>query len=127
MRTGNPVYYYSSLFPLRYHGSDSGRAERNGTLRSADGAVCDRNRGDQDPVDLCVISAAQIPVLPVYLLSGVMDRHDPHAGGMLLFCEKKMCESDEGISIRGMKKKNMTEAHGLLLSVPVDEVLGLQE
>ena len=85
MRFGDFIHHHRSLFPLRDHGPDPGRPARDGAFGGADGPVHHRDSGDKGSVDLCVLSAAQISVLSVYLLSGVLDRYDRHAGSVLLF------------------------------------------
>ena len=47
-------------------------------------------------MDLCVLSAAQIPVFPVYLLSVIVDRYDRHAGSVLLFRSEAVCAAAAG-------------------------------
>ena len=44
------------------------------------GIVRDRYSWDKDRVDLRILPASQIAVLPVHLLSGILDCDNPHAG-----------------------------------------------
>ena len=64
-----------------------------GHSAGADGAVGDRYGRDEDRVDLRILSASQVAVLPVYLLSGLLDRDDTHAGSVLLVCPEKVYPS----------------------------------
>ena len=90
MRPGNTVHYYSALFPVRHYGSDPGRSAGNGTFRGAYDSVRDRYGRNEDCVDLRILSAAQIPAFPVYLISGILDYYNCDAGGMLLVCKEEM-------------------------------------
>lgn len=87
---GNSVYYDSAVFPVRHYGSDTGCAAGNGTFGSAYGPVGNRNSGNKDCLDLRNVSAPQIALLSVYLLSGFLGHYDPYAGGMFLFRAEEM-------------------------------------
>ena len=66
-------------------------------------------------VDLCVLSTAQIPVFPVYLLSGIVDRYDRHAGSVLLFRSEAVCAAAAGAdSVRRCRRdiSQLDEAGG---------------
>ena len=41
-------------------------------------------------MDLRVFPASQVAVFPLYLLSGIVDRDDPHAGSVFLFRSEKV-------------------------------------
>src|SRR5699024_7497238 len=90
VRSGNTVYYYSAVFPVRHYGSDTGRSAGNGTFRGAYDSVRDRYGRNEDCVDLRILSAAQISAFPVYLISGILDYYNCDAGGMLLVCKEEM-------------------------------------
>ena len=90
MRHGDPVDHDSTVFPLRHHGSDPVSTSRDGALCCPYGIVRDRYSWDKDRVDLRILPASQIAVLPVHLLSGIMDRDNPHAGSVLLFRSEKV-------------------------------------
>ena len=93
VRSGNTVYYYSAVFPVRHYGSDTGRSAGNGTFCGAHGPVRDRYGRNENCVDLRILSAAQISAFPVYLLSGILDYYNCDAGGMLLVCKEEMREA----------------------------------
>src|SRR5699024_8604343 len=90
MRAGDPVHYNGAVFPVRDHGSDPGSAPWNGAFGGADDPLCDRNSGDEDHLDLRIFPAQPVAVLPFYLVSGLLDRHDPYAGGLLLVRPEEM-------------------------------------
>src|SRR5699024_9445906 len=93
----------STIFPLRHYGSDPGSAERDGTFRGSDDPVCYRYGWNEDYLDLSYLPAAQIPLFPVYILSRIMDRYDPFAGGMFLVCAEAVSapfENGRGGSIK---------------------------
>ena len=73
-----------------------GALRGDGTFGSSHGAVSDWNGGDQNFVDLCILSLSPVSVFPVYLLSGLLDRHDSHAGGVHLVCEKTVRDAEGG-------------------------------
>ena len=96
MRTGDPVNHNGSLFPLRDHGPDPRGSAGDGAFSGAHGPVGDRDGGDPRAVDLCVLPSAQVAVLSVHLLSGILDRYHHHAGGLLLVCEEEMHPAASG-------------------------------
>lgn len=106
MRSGDFVYYYGALFPLRDHGSYPGRSPGNGTFCCAYAPFHNRNCRNQSFVDLCVFPSAQIPSLFVHFLSGILDRYDPYAGGVLLLCAEAVYE--------GIRGKNMQREKGMI-------------
>ena len=70
-----------------------GAMREDGILSSSDGAVCDRNGRDADPLDLRLLPAEPLPShFLVYLVSGFLDRDHRHAGSLL----PTSCGNDAG-------------------------------
>lgn len=90
---------------------------RNGTFGSAHGPVHYRDSGHKDPLDLCVLPAAQVSVFPLYLLSWIMDLYDRHAGSLLLLCAEAVRAPAEGAR-RSLKTfRTMYRTSGRMLSL----------
>ena len=97
VRSGNTFHYYSSLFPLRHHGFASRGSAWNRTFCCSHDLIHYRNCRNPYLMDLCVFPAKQNPAFPVYLLSGIMDRDHPYAGGLLLLCAQTLPAANTGI------------------------------
>ena len=90
MRCGDSFHHHGALFLMWNYGSFSWRSPGNGTFRCAYDPFHYRYGWHQNFVDFLDIPTAQKLVHLVYFLSGIVDRNDCDAGGMLLFCEKAL-------------------------------------
>ena len=86
---GDSVLHNHDLFPVRSDGSVPGGFERNGLFHSAYDPVYYRNRRHADSLDLWTVPDTPVTGIPVYLISGFLDRNHCDAGDLLLVCEKK--------------------------------------
>ena len=89
MRRGDSFVYDSDVFPLWDHGSVPGSTSWDGTFGCADDLIRDRNRRNENFLDLSYLSGSPFVVRVIYLISGILDLYDHHAGHLLLSGTKK--------------------------------------
>ena len=51
------------------------------------------NSRDKSFMDLWIFPSAQVAAVPFYLLSGIVDRDDYHAGSLFLLCKEKLYQA----------------------------------
>ena len=93
---GNIIIYNRDLFYMRHHGFTSGSTAGDGILCSSDDFIGGRNGWNQNCVDLRIIPKAQIPLIFVYFLSGILDAYHCAAVDMPVFRAQKGARTFEG-------------------------------
>ena len=100
MRTGDTLHHHRPILPLRHHGFVSWRHEGDGIFGSSHGAVHHRHSGHKNSLDIWFLSLSSVFTFSVHFLSGFLDRHHRHAGGVLFLRPEAVPEGTGGDGVR---------------------------
>ena len=90
VRNGDPPVYDGNLFSVWTDGSVPRIHAGNGIFAGANDYLCDRYGRTSDCMDWMDIPGASFSGCTVYLLSGILDSDDYHAGDLFLLVRRRV-------------------------------------